>query len=161
MWGDALERWKHRELCGAGQVESALLGDQPLALCFTVYRSLTGLWNSPHRTGRKRSVTGQRLKPHQTAALRRRPVSWVSETHSPTLQIHILTIERERGRRELTVYITGEMTENKACLYLHLRKLYLQGLYKFILTFKKIFIHILYLHYKLFTLHFIINKNIY
>lgn len=72
--------------------------------CFTVYRSLTGLWNCPHRTGRKRSVTGHRLKPHQkTPALRRRAVSWVR--HSP-LHKHTY-FQRERGRRELTVYITG------------------------------------------------------
>lgn len=126
--GDALERWQHREQCGAGQAESSLLGDRPLSLCFTVYRSLTGLWNSPHRTGRKRSVTGHRLNPHQTAALRRRPGSWVSETHT-----HI-----ERGRRELTVSITGEMIENKACFYLQLKKMYLRGLENFLLRLKKL-----------------------
>lgn len=82
--------------------------------CFTVYRSLTGLWNSPHRTGRKRSITGHRLKLHQTPALRRQAVSWVR---------HSLLHKHTYLQR--AVYITGEMIENKVCFYLHWQKLYI------------------------------------
>lgn len=117
--------------------------------CFTVYRSLTGLWNSPHRTGRKRSVTGHGLKLHQTPALRRQAVSWVR---------HSLLHKHTYLQR--AVYITGEMIENKVCFYLHWQKLYIyiQGLFYFGIFLKalyNIYIYCIFIINKIFYILYI------
>lgn len=123
--GDAWERWKCHKQCVAGQVESSLF--HSLQILHRTVKLSSQDWRLDERD--LSPGTGWNRIKHQHSG-DEQSMEWDKHKHT--------YLQREREwRRELTVYITGEMIKNKVCFYLHWQRLYVQGLQTLILTFKK------------------------